>query len=174
VNCRSIRPGGHTSVGREATTACWTVVATGSGWWPTSASLESGSGRTCGLRECGCVAVGVRWLGQATRLVTSPSSYQVSNSVGGPGYPGECFRAGVSASASRERLDVAPRLNHMALTPQAVGLHLTVPVHVHQILNDWAPIELGCTPEDVLESLAEELCSNEQLRAFAAGLLLTD
>ena len=45
------------------------------------------------------------------------------------------------------------------------------PVHAHQILNDWAPIELGCTPEDVLEALAEELCSNEQLRAFAAGLL---
>jgi hypothetical protein len=41
----------------------------------------------------------------------------------------------------------------------------------HQMLNDWAPIELGCTPEDVLEALAEELCSNEQLRAFAAGLL---
>ena len=59
----------------------------------------------------------------------------------------------------------------MPLTPQAVGLHLTIPVHAHQILNDWAPIELGCTPEDVLEALAEELCSNEQLRAFAAGLL---
>ena len=69
---------------------------------------------------------------------------------------------------------MAPRLNFMPLTSQAAGLHLTVPVHVHQLLNDWAPIELGCTPEDVLESLAEELCSNEQLRAFAAGLLSTD
>jgi hypothetical protein len=48
---------------------------------------------------------------------------------------------------------------------------LTIPVHAHQMLNDWAPIELGCTPEDVLEALAEELCSNEQLRTFAAGLL---
>jgi hypothetical protein len=57
----------------------------------------------------------------------------------------------------------------MPMTPQAVGLHLTVPVHVHQILNDRAPIELGCTPEDVLEALAEELCSSEQLRAFVAG-----
>jgi hypothetical protein len=53
----------------------------------------------------------------------------------------------------------------------AVTLRLAVPVHVHQVLNDWAPIELGCTPEDVLEALAEELCNNEQLRAFAAGLL---
>ena len=59
----------------------------------------------------------------------------------------------------------------MPMTPQAVGVRLTIPVHVLQILNDWAPIELGCTPEDVLEALADELCSNEQLRAFAAGLL---
>ena len=57
------------------------------------------------------------------------------------------------------------------MTPEAVGLHLTVPVHVHQILDDWAPMELGCTPEDVLEALAGELCTNEQLRAFAAGLV---
>ena len=27
------------------------------------------------------------------------------------------------------------------------------------------------TPEDVLEALAEELCRNEQLRVFAAGLV---
>jgi hypothetical protein len=59
----------------------------------------------------------------------------------------------------------------MAMTPQAVGLHLTIPVHVHQILNDWAQMQLGCAPEDVLEALAEELCSNEQLRTFAAGLV---
>jgi hypothetical protein len=59
----------------------------------------------------------------------------------------------------------------MPLTPQAADLYLTIPVHAHQMLNDWAPIELGCTPEDVLEALAEELCSNEQLRTFAAGLL---
>ena len=59
----------------------------------------------------------------------------------------------------------------MAMTPQAVGLHLTIPVHVHQILNDWAPTELGWTPEDVLEALTEELCSNEQLRTFAAELV---
>jgi hypothetical protein len=32
-------------------------------------------------------------------------------------------------------------------------------------------MQLGCTPEDVLEALAEELCSNEQLRAFAVGLM---
>jgi len=59
----------------------------------------------------------------------------------------------------------------MPMTPQAVDLHLTIPVHVHQVLNDWAPMQLGCTPEDVLETLAEELCSNEQLRVFAAGLV---
>ena len=59
----------------------------------------------------------------------------------------------------------------MPMTPQAVYLNLAVPVHVHQMLNDWAPFELGCTPEDVLEALAEELCSNEQLRAFVTGLV---
>ena len=59
----------------------------------------------------------------------------------------------------------------MPLTPQAVGLHLTIPVHVHQFLNNWAPMQLGCTPEDVLEALAEELCTNEQPRVFAAALV---
>jgi hypothetical protein len=59
----------------------------------------------------------------------------------------------------------------MPMTPQAVGLHLTVAVHVHQVLNEWAPMELGCTPEDILEALAEELTTNEQLRAFAARLV---
>ena len=32
-------------------------------------------------------------------------------------------------------------------------------------------MQLGCAPEDVLEALAEELCSNEQLRTFAAELV---
>ena len=59
----------------------------------------------------------------------------------------------------------------MPMTLQAVGLHLSVPVNVHQILNEWARIELGCTPEDVLGALAKELTTNEQLRAFAAGLV---
>jgi len=57
----------------------------------------------------------------------------------------------------------------MTMNPQAVGLHLTVPVHVHQVLNEWAPMELGCTPEDILEALAEELTTNEQLRALRPG-----
>ncbi|MFL5518040.1 MAG: hypothetical protein ACJ8DJ_17925 [Gemmatimonadales bacterium] len=39
------------------------------------------------------------------------------------------------------------------------------------MLNEWAPMELGCTPEDILEALAEELTTNEQLRAFAARLV---
>ena len=59
----------------------------------------------------------------------------------------------------------------MLMTPQAVSLRLAIPVHVHQILSDWAPMTLGCTPEDVLEALAQELCRNEQLRAFAAVLV---
>jgi hypothetical protein len=46
----------------------------------------------------------------------------------------------------------------MPMTPQAVTIRLNIPVQVHQVLNKWAPLELGCTPEDVLEALAEELC----------------
>jgi hypothetical protein len=38
-------------------------------------------------------------------------------------------------------------------------------------LSVWAASEIGCTPEDVLEAIAEELSVNEQLRAFAAGLV---
>jgi hypothetical protein len=34
--------------------------------------------------------------------------------------------------------------------------------------------ELRKTPEEVLETLAEELCGNEQLRAFTAGLMSDD
>jgi hypothetical protein len=59
----------------------------------------------------------------------------------------------------------------MPMTPQAVGLHPTVPVHVHQIQNDWASMQLDCTAEDVLEALAEALCSNEHLCTFNAGLM---
>jgi hypothetical protein len=33
------------------------------------------------------------------------------------------------------------------------------------------PSQIGCTAEDVLEAFAEELSSNAQLRAFAAGLV---
>ena len=59
----------------------------------------------------------------------------------------------------------------MPMTPQAVTIRLNIRVQVHQVLNEWAPVKLGCTPEDVLEALAEELCSNEQLRVFAASLM---
>ena len=59
----------------------------------------------------------------------------------------------------------------MPMTPQAVTIRLNIRVQVHQVLNEWAPVKLGCTLEDVLEALAEELCSNEQLRVFAASLM---
>ena len=50
-------------------------------------------------------------------------------------------------------------------------LKLTLPPHVAEILTGWAVFEPQMTPEEVVESLAEELCGNEQLREFAAGLL---
>jgi hypothetical protein len=43
--------------------------------------------------------------------------------------------------------------------------------YVAEILTGWAVFELQKTPEEVLEALAEELCGNEQLRAFVAGLV---
>jgi hypothetical protein len=56
-------------------------------------------------------------------------------------------------------------------TKEAVSLKLTVPPYVRETLSSWAQLEAKATPEEVLEALAEELCTNEQLRAFAAGLL---
>jgi hypothetical protein len=50
-------------------------------------------------------------------------------------------------------------------------LKLTLPDHVGEVLTGWAVFELQKTPEEVLEALAEELCGNEQLRAFAARLM---
>jgi hypothetical protein len=56
------------------------------------------------------------------------------------------------------------------LLSSVIVLHL--PNHVHRTLDEWADSELdGTTPKAVLEMLAEELCSNEQLRAFVAGLV---
>jgi hypothetical protein len=51
---------------------------------------------------------------------------------------------------------------------QAIGLKLTLPLQVGEILTGWAVFELRKTPEEVLELLAEELCGNEELRAVAA------
>ena len=59
-------------------------------------------------------------------------------------------------------------------TDEATRLKLTLPPHVAEILTGWAVFELQKTPEEVLEvleALAEELCGNEQLRAFAAGVV---
>jgi hypothetical protein len=59
----------------------------------------------------------------------------------------------------------------MPQTDEATTLKLTLPPHVAEVLTGWAVFELQKTPEEVLEALAEELCSNEQLRAFAAGMV---
>ena len=48
---------------------------------------------------------------------------------------------------------------------------LSLSPHVAEILTGWAVFELQKTPEEVLEALAEELCGNEQLRAFTASLM---
>ena len=59
----------------------------------------------------------------------------------------------------------------MSQTEEAVSLKLALPPHVAEVLTGWAVFELRKTPEDVLEALADELCSNEQLQAFAAALV---
>jgi hypothetical protein len=55
-------------------------------------------------------------------------------------------------------------------TEQAVRLSLPLPEHVYDMLSTWAGFELDATPEDVLAVLADELCRNEQLRAYVASL----
>jgi hypothetical protein len=59
----------------------------------------------------------------------------------------------------------------MPTTDQAVTVKLELLEHVYETLSTWAASEIGCTAEDVLEALSEELSSNAQLRAFAAGLV---
>jgi hypothetical protein len=59
----------------------------------------------------------------------------------------------------------------MPTTDQAVTVNLELPEHVYETLSTWATSEIGCTAEDLLEALSEELSSNTQLRAFAAGLV---
>jgi hypothetical protein len=53
----------------------------------------------------------------------------------------------------------------------ATWLKLALPSHVAEVLTGWAVFELQKTPEEVLEALADELCRNEQLRTFTAGLV---
>ena len=59
----------------------------------------------------------------------------------------------------------------MSHTEEATRLKLTLPPHVGEVLTGWAVFELRKTPEEVLAALAEELSTNEQLRAFTAGLV---
>ena len=59
----------------------------------------------------------------------------------------------------------------MPTTHQAATIRLTVPEHVLTILDGWAASDLQATPEEVLEALADALCTNEDLRAYAADLL---
>ena len=56
-------------------------------------------------------------------------------------------------------------------TDHDAKVKLSLPPHVAEVLTGWAVFELQKTPEEVLEALAEELVGNEQLRAFAAGLV---
>ena len=71
----------------------------------------------------------------------------------------------------RARLDGVSYSWRMSPTDEATRLNITLPTHVAEIMTGWAAFELQKTPEEVLEALAEELCSNEQLRAFSAGLV---
>ena len=59
----------------------------------------------------------------------------------------------------------------MSQTDVATRLKLALPSHVAEVLTGWAVFELQKTPEEVLEALADELCRNEQLRTFTAGLV---
>jgi hypothetical protein len=67
----------------------------------------------------------------------------------------------------RQRLyDGAPP----TLTREATTLKLSLPPDVRELLDDRASYELYETPAAVLEALAEELSTSEELRTFAAGL----
>jgi hypothetical protein len=57
------------------------------------------------------------------------------------------------------------------MTLNLAGTTSTQLPHRESRLTGWAVFELQKTPEEVLEALAEELCGNEQLRAFVAGLV---
>jgi hypothetical protein len=57
------------------------------------------------------------------------------------------------------------------MTDEGVKLTLKVPEHVSTVLDGWAASDLQATPEEVLEALADALCTNEELRAFAAALM---
>jgi hypothetical protein len=53
---------------------------------------------------------------------------------------------------------------------EAVKVTLNLPKHVYAILDGWAGIELDATPEEVVEAIADELATSEELRQYAAEL----
>jgi hypothetical protein len=60
---------------------------------------------------------------------------------------------------------------HMPKTEEGVRLTLQVPEHVLSVLDGWAAADLQATPEEVLEAVADALCTNEELRQYVAGLM---
>jgi hypothetical protein len=78
---------------------------------------------------------------------------------------------------TKEEIDHVFHLTRVMYTA-ILGLHykrndaqISLPSHVREILESWAVDELGETPAAVFEALADELCSNEELRTFVAELL---
>ena len=70
----------------------------------------------------------------------------------------------------------APRLEARDLAGNDVArdgirLTLSLPEHVMTVLDSWAASDLQATPEEVLEAMADALCTNEDLRAYAAEIL---
>jgi hypothetical protein len=59
----------------------------------------------------------------------------------------------------------------MAMSNQAVNLTVTLPEHVLTVIDGWAAVELQATPEEVLEAIAEELCTSEEPRADVARMM---
>lgn len=59
----------------------------------------------------------------------------------------------------------------MPKTDEGVNLTLRLPEHVMAVLDGWAFSELSTTPEEAVETLLEELCVNDDLRAFVIGMV---
>ena len=59
----------------------------------------------------------------------------------------------------------------MLETDHDAKVKLSLPPHVAEVLTGWAVFELQKTPEEVLEALAEELTTDEQVRVFTVGLV---
>ena len=59
----------------------------------------------------------------------------------------------------------------MPKTDDGIRLTLSLPEHLMTVLDSWAASDLQATPEEVLEAMADALCTNEDLRAYAAEIL---